>query len=76
MVRRLGVALASLLLMACYDVPQPECGFRCGPDGACPDDYTCNTGDGRCHLDSAPPSLVCGAGVDAAIPVDAAIDSL
>jgi hypothetical protein len=68
-------ALAAALLLAagCYDVPEPECGFRCGPGNACPEHYTCNEADGRCHRDGAPASLVCGT-VDAAIdaPVDAA----
>lgn len=53
----------------CYDVPQPQCGFRCGPRGECPEDYTCNASDGRCHLEGAPASLVCGT-------VDASIDAL
>jgi hypothetical protein len=75
--RRLRLALAvgallSLALPGCYDVPRPECGFRCGPDEACPEDYTCNPSDGRCHLDGAPPSLVCGP-VDP--PIDAATDA-
>ena len=79
--RRLGALLAgamfSLALLGCYDIPKPQCGFRCGPDKACPEDYTCNDEDGRCHLNGAPPSLVCGtvdAGVDGATdaPVDAA----
>lgn len=68
--RRLGLALGALLslaLPACYDVPKPPCGFRCGPDRTCPEDYTCNTSDGRCHLIGAPASLVCG-------PLDASID--
>lgn len=78
---RLLVALGALLglaLPACYDVPRPQCGFRCGPDQACPEDYTCNPSDGRCHLDGSPASLVCGAppgdaGVDGA--ADAALDA-
>ena len=70
----LALALSALLscaLPACYDVPQPQCGFRCGPDGACPEDYTCSPADGRCHLDGSPASLVCAAsdaGVDDAAP--------
>lgn len=66
-------AACGLLAVGCYDVPEPECGFRCGPNKACPEHYTCNEADGRCHRDGAPASLVCGT-VDAAIdaPVDAA----
>jgi hypothetical protein len=77
----LSLALGALLtwvLPACYDVPKPQCGFRCGPDGACPEDYTCNPTDGRCHLDGAPASLVCAtddAGVDGDAGVDATIDA-
>jgi hypothetical protein len=65
-----GSALVALAFPSCYDIPRPECGFRCGPSGACPEDYTCNESDGRCHLDGSSPQLVCGT-VDAA---DAAID--
>jgi hypothetical protein len=39
-----------LLLLGCYDRPQPACGFRCGTGGACPASYTCAT-DGYCHAD-------------------------
>jgi hypothetical protein len=79
MIRGLLGLILWLPLPACYDVPRPQCGFRCGPDEACPEDYTCNPSDGRCHLNSAPPSLVC-ATVDAATPPsdaasDAAIDA-
>jgi hypothetical protein len=78
-------ALLALALLGCYDVPKPECGFRCGPSGACPEDYTCSPSDGRCHLNGSPSSLVCGAGeapADAAVDgggdaaVDAAIDAM
>lgn len=69
------VALAASLLVGCYDVPQPACGFACGPNGECPTSYTCNAADGQCHLNGSSPSLVCwaldaGAG-DAAIDVPA-----
>ncbi len=81
-------ALLSLALLGCYDLPRPECGFRCGPNEACPEDYTCNRSDGRCHLNGSSPSLVCGT-VDAAfldgppdpldvppdVPADAAVDA-
>ncbi|MDQ3370058.1 MAG: Ig-like domain-containing protein [Myxococcota bacterium] len=65
------VMLVSVLglggLGGCYDLPKPDCGFRCGPSAACPDDYTCAS-DGRCHRNGAPPSLVCA-------PADAAVDT-
>jgi hypothetical protein len=76
---RLLAALGVLLghaLPGCYDVPQPQCGFRCGPNGACPEGYTCKSSDGRCHLNGSPVSLVCGtvdAGVDG--PRDAGTDA-
>jgi hypothetical protein len=73
-------ALLSLALLGCYDVPRPECGFRCGPSEACPEDYTCNGADGRCHLNGSSPQLVCGtvaplsdASRDA--PTDAGVDA-
>ncbi|HWO18436.1 MAG TPA: hypothetical protein VNO30_06655 [Kofleriaceae bacterium] len=76
--RRLHLALAAsallgLILPGCYDVPKPQCGFRCGPDESCPEGYTCNRADGRCHRDGAPPSLVCGT-VDAQVAPDAPKD--
>ncbi len=68
-----GVGVASVLALAfgaivpgCYTVPEPVCGFACGPNGACPDDYTC-MGDSRCHLNGAP-MMSCGM-------VDAAVDA-
>lgn len=72
-----AVAPGALLAAGCYDVPEPPCGFRCGPMGACPAHYTCNQDDGRCHRDGAPASLVCGT-VDAAIdaPPDAPLDAM
>jgi hypothetical protein len=68
----LGLGLG-LALPGCYDVPKPQCGFRCGPDESCPEGYTCNRADGRCHRDDAPASLVCGT-VDASIAPDAPKD--
>jgi hypothetical protein len=74
--RGLLLALGALALPACYDVPMPQCGFRCGPDQACPEGYTCKPSDGRCHLNGSPVSLVCGT-VDASIdaPTDAPPDT-
>lgn len=58
-----GLAIASVagisLLPACYTVPQPTCGFQCGPAGACPANYTCSALDSRCHLDGSDPANVC-----------------
>lgn len=57
----LGLALCLALVAGlsvtpgCYDVPQPVCGFFCGSGGACPDDYTCNSSDNRCHLNGSAP---------------------
>jgi len=60
MVRRPAVVALFLvgvlgMLGGCYDVPRPVCGFYCGPDYACPDDYSCH--GGRCILNSAIPTL-------------------
>ena len=55
---RVGLALLAVVT-ACYSPPEPDCGFMCGPDNACPADYTC-ADDNQCHLNSASPSLVCG----------------
>jgi len=71
-----AAALVGLALPGCYDIPRPQCGFRCGPSGACPEGYTCDPDDGRCHLNGSPPSLVCGT-LDASVdgPVDAPVDA-
>jgi methionine-rich copper-binding protein CopC len=40
-----------LALVGCYDVPQPACGFQCGPSSnrdVCPNGYSCEFG--RCVL--------------------------
>jgi hypothetical protein len=75
--RRCLLAIAGLLgtaaiIAACYDLPEPDCGFRCGPDRECPDNYTCSADDDRCHLQGSDPGLVCGT-IDAA-PLDAPVD--
>jgi hypothetical protein len=41
------------IVVACYQPPQPDCGFFCGSGGECPSDYTCGA-DQRCHLDGSP----------------------
>jgi hypothetical protein len=43
---------------ACYQTPQPDCGFVCGPAGQCPDGYQCAS-DNRCHREGTPASLMC-----------------
>src|SRR5690349_12902271 len=44
---------------SCYNPPEPDCGFVCGPNNACPADYTC-AADRHCHRNGTPASLVCG----------------
>lgn len=58
-----GISLAP----GCYNVPQPACGFFCGANGECPDDYTCSSADHRCHLNGSP-AMTCFS-IDAG-PVD------
>jgi hypothetical protein len=66
------VALGGAIVVACYEVPTPDCGFLCGAGGACPDNYTC-ANDHRCRRIGAPAGLVCP-GLDADVP-DAAVDA-
>jgi hypothetical protein len=49
------------VVSACYNPPEPDCGFVCGPGGACPMDYTCAS-DNVCHRNGASPTLSCGSG--------------
>lgn len=66
----LAIALAIVVAIGgCYDAPKPDCGFRCGPSGACPSDYTCGD-DNRCRLNGSSPSISC-APPDAPVPPDA-----
>jgi hypothetical protein len=67
-------ALGGAIVAACYSVPTPDCGFICGPGGACPDGYTC-ADEQRCHRIGAPTNLVCNT-ADAAVPVDGAPDAM
>src|SRR6185503_1766136 len=46
------------LVVSCYKVPQPDCGFICGAGGSCPDNYTCGS-DTICHRNGAPAGTVC-----------------
>lgn len=41
-----------LVLAGCYDLPRPDCGFRCGDNDACPASYAC-AADGYCHPEGA-----------------------
>ncbi|MBV8756639.1 MAG: Ig-like domain-containing protein [Deltaproteobacteria bacterium] len=45
--RVLGAGLFAALA-GCYSPPEPDCGFACGPGGACPADYSCAS-DHVCH---------------------------
>jgi len=64
MVARIAcMALALGILVGCYDIPKPECGFACGPASECPSDYTCNVAVNRCQLVGTTPA--CAAAVDA-----------
>jgi hypothetical protein len=56
------ICIVTLGLTACYEPPQPDCGFYCGAGGACPEDYTC-TADNRCRRNGAADMCVPDAGV-------------
>ncbi len=63
---RLVVVASCVAAAACYSPPEPDCGFACGPNNACPADYTC-AADRHCHRNGTPAGLVCAApdaGVD------------
>jgi hypothetical protein len=66
------LAISLGLLAACYSPAQPDCGFVCGPGGACPSDYAC-AADGVCHRIGAPANLTCAvdARPDTPRPIDA-----
>jgi hypothetical protein len=73
-----AVALVGVLGAGCYDVPMPDCGFACGPSEACPDGYTCGTGDQVCHRDGSLPTMVCSAATGSdggSRPIDAGADA-
>lgn len=69
----LRIALSVGAAAGCYEVPEPDCGFICGPSASCPAHYTC-ADDHYCHRDGAPASLVCAA-PDAPLVTDAAADA-
>jgi hypothetical protein len=67
----LGVGLALVVALSravagCYELPEPDCGFACGPNGACPDGYRCG-GEQRCHRIGAPATLMCVPPADAGV---------
>lgn len=75
--RRIAMLLLALagLAVACYETPQPDCAFLCGPDTGCPEGYSCGE-DGWCKRDTAPDSVECGPPVvDASAPADAGPDA-
>lgn len=63
--RILGVGIIATLA-GCYSPPEPDCGFACGPSGACPADYTC-AADHVCHRNGAAAGLTCPGRPDAAV---------
>ena len=69
----LSAGATGAVLGSCYEVPEPDCGFICGPSASCPDHYTC-ADDHYCHRDGAPASLVCAV-PDAPLVTDAAADA-
>lgn len=68
--RILAICLA--LITGCYSPAKPDCGFICGANGECPDDYTC-AADGICHRNGSPANLICmvDARPDSPPPIDA-----
>ncbi len=63
-----ALLLSIVLAAGCFNVEEPPCSYACGPNGECPDDYSCGT-DNYCHLH--------GTGVcffsDAALPGDLSV---
>lgn len=57
-VSHLRLSMAIALLAGCYDPPQPQCGFRCGPASECPSGYVCGS-DNHCRTEGTPESVVC-----------------
>lgn len=59
----------------CFDRPQPECAFFCGPGGECPDGYGC-AADGWCKRQDVDPAFECpNAPIDAAVPDVSTLDA-
>jgi hypothetical protein len=65
-----AVAVAGGGLAGCYETPKPACVFLCGEGGACPDGYSCDSDDNRCHRVEAGGELAMCDDVllDAAVP--------
>jgi hypothetical protein len=42
-------AMALLLAAACYNPKIEDAGLKCSAKSECPEGFTCNQGDGRCH---------------------------
>ena len=61
-----------VVLAGCYSPPEPDCGFVCGPGGACPADYTCAS-DHQCHRNGAAASLTPDAGAALAADAEASL---
>jgi hypothetical protein len=64
------VGLTGTVVSGCYRVPQPECGFFCGPSATCPEDYACNATDGRCHRTDTSATMTCSSFIDAGVQDD------
>ncbi len=45
----MALALAAVSLAGCFNIDEPPCSYSCGPNGECPDDYSCAS-DNYCHL--------------------------
>jgi hypothetical protein len=55
-----ALVLGGIGTPACYQPPEPNCGFVCGDNNACPPDFHCVSSDDRCHRNGSPASLMCG----------------
>jgi hypothetical protein len=45
---RLACAALALSLTGCFSVSEPDCAYKCGAGGACPEHYQCRD-DNYCH---------------------------
>lgn len=90
-----GIGLASMLalgagavMQGCYSAPEPTCGFLCGANPPCPEDYQqlmIPSADGngqvcRCVLPGTTAQMCflvdAGGGLDQAPPIDGMVDGL
>jgi hypothetical protein len=69
MVRVMRLVGLWLVLVGCYDLPKPACGFRCGTGATCPARYAC-AADGFCHAEGSPPAQTCPLVDAGADPID------